>query len=131
MIDVSDGLLQDLGHVCKASAVGATISEERLPLSAAYRAITERGKTATALAGGEDYELLFCGRPQDRTRIEKLSERAGVAITRIGVCAQRSTGIAVIDKSGHAIPFRIRGHDHFANKTLRDTKTCRVTGEVD
>ncbi|MGE5854223.1 MAG: thiamine-phosphate kinase [Deltaproteobacteria bacterium] len=130
MIDVSDGLLQDLGHVCKASAVGATISEERVPLSAAYRAIAERDETAAALAGGEDYELLFCGRPQDRTRIEKLSERAGVAITRIGVCAQKSTGIAVIDKSGHAIPFRIRGHDHFADEDFRATKTCRVTGEV-
>jgi thiamine-monophosphate kinase len=130
MIDVSDGLLQDLGHVCKASGVGATISQERLPLSAAYRAVAERGETAAALTGGEDYELLFCGRPQDRTRIEKISERAGVSVTRIGVCAQRPKEIAVIDKTGRAIPFRIRGHDHFANEGFRRTKTYRVMGEV-
>jgi thiamine-monophosphate kinase len=116
MIDVSDGLLQDLGHVCKASAVGATISEERLPLSSAYRAVAEKGETATALTGGEDYELLFCGRPEDRTDIERLSNRAGVAITRIGVCEQKTKGIVVIGKSGKAVPVRVRGHDHFANQ---------------
>ena len=130
MIDVSDGLLQDLEHVCKASGVGATISQERLPLSAAYRAVAESGETTTALTGGEDYELLFCGRPQDRTRIERVSERAGVSVTRIGVCAQRSKGIAVIDQLGQAILFRIRGHDHFANKEFRGMKTRRLTGAV-
>jgi thiamine-monophosphate kinase len=123
MIDVSDGLLQDLGHVCKASGVGATISEERVPLSAAFRAVAKSGETAAALTGGEDYELLFCGRPQDRTRIGKISQRAGVSVTRIGVCAPRAKGIAVIDKFGQLIPFRIRGHDHFAKKDFQSIKT--------
>jgi len=116
MIDVSDGLLQDLGHVCQASGVGATISEARLPLSSAYRAIVEKGQTHTALTGGEDYELLFCSRPRDRTRIERLSERTSVAITRIGACAGQAKGIAVIGKSGRVVPVRVRGHDHFAKK---------------
>jgi len=123
MIDVSDGLLQDLGHVCEASGAGATISAEQLPLSAAYRAVVEAGETATALTGGEDYELLFCGRREHRTRIEKLSERAGVPVKRIGVCAERAKGITVINKSGQTVPFRIRGHDHFANKDFREIKT--------
>ena len=122
MIDVSDGLLQDLGHICKASGVGATIFEEQVPLSAAYRAVAKTGETAAALTGGEDYELLFCGRRQHRTRIEKLSEHAGVSVTRIGICAERPKGIAVIDKSGQTIPFGIRGHDHFANKDFRSIK---------
>jgi thiamine-monophosphate kinase len=127
MIDVSDGLLQDLGHVCEASGAGATISAEQLPLSAAYRAVAETGETATALTGGEDYELLFCGRREHRTRIEKLSERAGVPVKRIGVCAERAKGITVIDKSGQTVPFRIRGHDHFANKDFREIKLRRLT----
>lgn len=129
MIDVSDGLLQDLGHVCKASGVGATILQERVPLSGAFRAVAKSGETAAALIGGEDYELLFCGRPRDRTRIEKMSERAGVSVTRIGVCAQRAKGITVIDKSGQLIPFPIRGHDHFATKDFQSIKTSSK-GEV-
>ena len=59
MIDVSDGLLQDLGHICKASGVGALIWNEQLPLSRAYRKLAGRAGTRYALSGGEDYELLF------------------------------------------------------------------------
>jgi len=122
MIDVSDGLLQDLEHICDASCVGGTILEQQLPLSAAYRAVVETGETAAALTGGEDYELLFCGRREHRTRIEKLSEHAGVSVKRIGVCAERAKGITVVDKSGQTMPFRILGHDHFANKNFRAIK---------
>lgn len=123
MIDVSDGLLQDLEHICAASGVGATISEEKVPLSAAYRAVVNTGETGAALTGGEDYELLFCGRREHRTRIETLSERAGVSVKRIGVCTERTKGIFVIDKSEQIIPFRIRGHDHFAIKNFRAIKS--------
>ena len=59
MIDVSDGLLQDLGHICEASKVGADIEGEHLPLSLGYRALRGRERLESALTGGEDYELLF------------------------------------------------------------------------
>src|SRR5262249_55853069 len=68
MIDISDGLLQDLGHICKASHVGVIVTEKNLPLSAAYRSLTGHDGTGHALAGGEDYELLFCARRRDRSR---------------------------------------------------------------
>ena len=113
MIDVSDGLLQDLGHICKASAVGAYIWEDKLPLSHAYRALAGRHGTRYAMAGGEDYELLFCARPSDRKRIDKLQKRAQVPLTRIGTCVPACEGITVSDRSGSPIALPTSGHDHF------------------
>lgn len=116
MIDVSDGLLQDLGHICKASKVGATVWQSQLPLSPAYRALAGSDDIKHALSGGEDYELLFCARRQNRSRIENLPARAGVNITRIGTCVSRARGIKVLDNSGKQISLRSQGHDHFKNE---------------
>ena len=71
------------------------------------------GKPGPALSGGEDYELLFCARPRQRQRLEKLSRRAQVKITRIGSCVAAQQGITVIDGSGEPLALRFRGHDHF------------------
>lgn len=113
MIDISDGLLQDLGHVCKASRVGAVIWNQRLPLSRAYLALAGKNGTSAALTGGEDYELLFCARPRHRDQIEKLSTRARVNITRIGMCVKARKKITVLDASGQPVIPRLKGHDHF------------------
>jgi len=113
MIDVSDGLLQDLGHLCRASRTGATIEHERLPLSRAYLALAGEAGTSFALNGGEDYELLFCARPRDRARIEKLSAAAQVLITRIGRCVSAAQGITVLDSAGKPLALQLKGHDHF------------------
>jgi thiamine-monophosphate kinase len=113
MIDVSDGLLQDLGHICQASNTGAVIWHEQLPLSSAYRALSGKNGTRFALSGGEDYELLFCARPRHRQRIEKLPRLAQVKITRIGSCVAAKQGVTVIDGSGKPLALRFKGHDHF------------------
>jgi thiamine-monophosphate kinase len=113
MIDVSDGLLQDLDHICKASRTGAVLAEEKLPLSAAYRSLAGHAGTGHALAGGEDYELVFCARRRDRSRIEKLQGHFNVPITRIGTCVPARDGMTVLDRKGQRISFRARGHDHF------------------
>lgn len=113
MIDVSDGLLQDLGHICKASGVGALIWNEQLPLSRAYRKLAGRAGTRYALSGGEDYELLFCARPRVRARIENLTKVVPVPITRVGTCVQAKKGIVVIDSAGRQIASGNKGHDHF------------------
>jgi len=115
MIDVSDGLIQDLGHICAASGVGAEIWEDRLPLSRAYRVFAGKRGRRCALSGGEDYELLFCARPRDRRQIEKLQQRTQVAVTRIGSCHSTKGRIVVLDASGRPLKFSGRGHDHFKN----------------
>ena len=116
MIDVSDGLLQDLGHICHASRTGAVIWNDRVPLSRAYRTMAGRDGTSYALSGGEDYELLFCAREKDRAPIEKLAKQAGVATTRIGTCVAPQRGITVLDGAGKALLTGFKGHDHFKNQ---------------
>ena len=113
MIDISDGLLQDLGHICKASRVGAVLLEEHLPLSQAYRSIAGRDGTEHALTGGEDYELLFCVRPRDRTKLSRIQKLFDVPITRIGKCVDARDGISVLNRHGHRLSFSTGGHDHF------------------
>jgi thiamine-monophosphate kinase len=114
MIDVSDGLLQDLGHICKASRVGAVIWEENLPRSRRYRELAH--DSGWALCGGEDYELLFCARRHRRAAIQEVAKQAGVPITRIGTCVASTQGITVLDgRGGKVKPPLARGHDHFAN----------------
>jgi thiamine-monophosphate kinase len=113
MIDISDGLLQDLGHICSESGIGAVIWNQRLPLSRAYLAAAGSDNTREALSGGEDYELLFCARPRHRDRIEKLSTQAGVKFTRIGTCVAARQKITVLDECGKPLRLAIKGHDHF------------------
>jgi len=113
MIDVSDGLIQDLGHICQASAVGASLQEEKLPLSAAYRSLAGDIGMRYALSGGEDYELLFCAARRKRKRIDRLGTQAAVPITRIGICVPATNGIRVIDTAGAEVAVKAQGHDHF------------------
>ena len=122
MIDISDGLVQDLGHICRASRVGAVLMADSLPLSRAYRVLDSGGAEGLrcALTGGEDYELLFCARRTDRDRINKLQQRAKVAITRIGTCVAAKAGLTVLDGSGKPLDLRAKGHDHF--KTTHRTQ---------
>lgn len=113
MIDISDGLLQDLSHVCEASNIGAVIWNEQLPLSRAYRTMAGSDRTDYALSGGEDYELLFCARARQRERLESLPARAEIKITRIGRCVAAKRGISVLDSSGKPLAPQSKGHDHF------------------
>ena len=115
MIDVSDGLLQDLGHICEESRVGAEIFEQALPLSKAYRLLSG-GDVTMALGGGEDYELLFAARPAMRKNLVKLTKRLGVRVTRIGRCVRRDQGVSVLGRDGRPRSRSLRGYDHFIGK---------------
>ena len=116
MIDISDGLIADLGHIAEASGVGAYVHLAQLPLSAPYREhITQYYKNPylLALAGGEDYELLFTA-PEGRAEaIQKLAADLGTPITQIGEISQAPVGVTLVGSDGKQVPVEQRGHDHF------------------
>ena len=86
-LDVSDGLLGDLGHICRASGLGAVVDVERVPLSVAARAavaIDESVLRSAVLCGGDDYELLFTVAPDRVAEAEEAARQAGVSVSAIG-----------------------------------------------
>jgi thiamine-monophosphate kinase len=117
MIDISDGLLQDLGHVASQSKVGAEIWASALPVSPSYDRFRKKAGLEIALSGGEDYELLFCARPQHRRRVLALEKRLKVPVKRIGACFPAKRGIAVLDDAGKPVSISFRGFDHFRAQT--------------
>jgi len=111
-MDVSDGLLGDLGKLCAASGVGALVQLERLPLSAALVARFDAATTERlALGGGDDYELVFTVPPSARRRLET-ALADGVSITRIGEIVS-GNGVRCL-RDGRPVDAEIAGYDHFA-----------------
>ncbi|WP_448141992.1 thiamine-phosphate kinase [Stenotrophomonas bentonitica] len=107
-VDISDGLLADLGHICERSGVGAELDPERLPVSPAARArVGQSHAREAALRGGDDYELCFTAAPAQRTAIDALATRLALPLTRIGEIVP---GHAVSTGSDATGP---RGYEHF------------------
>ena len=104
-MDVSDGLFQDLGHICRASGCAAVVEAERIPLSAQAAAAGPEWRE-TAWIGGDDYELLLAVSPG-------LALPAGVEATRIGRFVA-GEGVTVLGPGGVALPIAGRGWSHFA-----------------
>ncbi|WP_305042732.1 thiamine-phosphate kinase [Geoalkalibacter sp.] len=115
MIDVSDGLLADLGHILDSSVVGARVERDALPLSSLFRdALTaEPALLDLALAGGEDYELLFTSPPQCAAAVAALAAD-GVPVTQIGRILPQEDGLLLVDALGRPCPLPRRGFDHFS-----------------
>jgi thiamine-monophosphate kinase len=112
-IDISDGLLGDLGHICERSGVGAAIEFAAIPCSAELMPLRGHALVTRAiLTGGDDYELCFTAVAGRRSEIEALSARVGLALTRIGRIVA-DTGIVVADEAGKAMSARDGGFDHF------------------
>lgn len=114
MIDVSDGLLADLGHIASASGLGAVVDDAALPWAALHAACTDGTAVRDALlAGGDDYELLFCAPPEADDALAALSARLALPLTRIGAM-QSGDGVRLVDAAGAELPVGRRGYDHFA-----------------
>lgn len=111
-IDISDGLVADLGHVLEASCAGARVHLDRLPLSPAYNHARERVGWQPALAGGDDYELCFTVPPAHEPELRKRAAQFGVAFHEIGVI-EAGAGMRMIDEQGAPYTPSTAGYDHF------------------
>jgi thiamine-monophosphate kinase len=112
-IDVSDGLVADVGHIAEASGVGAVIEWEAVPLSPAAARFRQHPLVQrAALAGGDDYELVFTAPPHLHTELELLGGRVGLELTRIGRI-EAGAGVMVLDRAGKPLALAETGFDHF------------------
>ena len=124
MIDISDGLLADLDHICKQSKVGADIYTSLIPLPDIPRRLKRevaRDPLYYALYGGEDYELLFTVKKGDKGKLEAVCKQERFEVTSIGEIVSMKRGISIIGEKGTEKIGHMEGYDHF--KTYRG-KRC-------
>jgi thiamine-monophosphate kinase len=115
-IDLSDGLSGDLRHLCEESRVGAELDSGSIPMSTACRAYAEAHRlhpVQLALAGGEDYELLFTVPPHKRSTLERQARARGFRVTCIGAVRPRRFGIQIRSGDGRTRPIPMTSYEHF------------------
>ena len=112
-IDVSDGLLGDLGHILRRSRVGARLHLPALPRSAVLAAQPRPLQHECLLRGGDDYELLFTAPASRAAAVREAGARAAVAVTPVGVVTAEP-GLCAVDEDGREQVLPARGFDHFA-----------------
>jgi thiamine-monophosphate kinase len=111
-IDISDGLIADLGHLCKASGCGATIDVERVPVSAELLSLfPPQEALGHALGGGDDYELCFTAPPSRAAEVESALEADGTPVRRIGALVAGQS--VVCQRGGEPYTPPARGYRHF------------------
>lgn len=112
-IDISDGLIADLGHILERSNLGAEVHANLIPAHPALENIADRALARKCMmAGGDDYELCFIAAPAVRQRIETIST-AALPLTRIGRLTAAS-GLRILDADNRCIELESAGYDHFA-----------------
>lgn len=114
-LDVSDGLMADLGHLCAVSGVGARIEMARLPLSDAARAALARdaGLIGAISGGGDDYEILFAAPPGREADIARVAAETQTPIARIGTILPAAEGVFAVDSDGRPLALKHLGYRHF------------------
>ena len=110
-IDISDGLLSDLGHICKTSQVSALIEIDRVPIHSTVKANFGEKSLELALSGGEDYQLLFTASTETINKVKKV---ASCPITVIGeIVSERIGEITLVDSQGNTYHLNKTGWEHF------------------
>jgi thiamine-monophosphate kinase len=114
MMDISDGLVADLGHLCDASALAGVIEAARVPLSPAAQAALARdpARLASVLGGGDDYELLFAAPAAAAPSLAAIARETGVPVTPIGRL-EAGSRVRVLDQAGQEIALAVKGYEHF------------------
>lgn len=113
-IDISDGLLADLGHILERSGTGAELYFDELPAHPTLTHFLDQDWARDCLlAGGDDYELCFTALPERRGEIEAIGDRLGLKLSRIGRI-KADGGLKLLDGSHHPMAIRKGGYDHFA-----------------
>jgi thiamine-monophosphate kinase len=112
-IDISDGLLADLGHILECSKVAAVVRIDQIRRSAVMeKHFSHPLGIECLLAGGDDYELCFTVPSSERTKVELLSREEGIPLTCIG-SIEEGEGLVVLDSSGRTVATEVKGYDHF------------------
>lgn len=111
-IDISDGLAGDLAHILRASAVGAQIHIDQLPVAPSLVRLPISQRLDCMVNGGDDYELLFCAAAAQRGVIKDLSAQTATPVTRVGQIVA-GNGLQWLDAQGKALGITSRGFDHF------------------
>ena len=111
-LDISDGLVGDLGHILAASQVGATLDADALPAGPvlARQAIALRRRFTAA--GGDDYELCFTAPVENREAVLEAGRESGTAVTRVGRI-EAEPGLRLVDAEGKPLDLGLKGWDHF------------------
>ena len=109
-IDISDGLIQDLRHILKASKVGASLLLNDIPCE---KFIHTSKQYQFVLNGGDDYELLFTAAKKNRTFIKKIAKKTNTPVTMIGNITKKKA-LNILSEQGKSIKFNPKGFDHFA-----------------
>ncbi|VAV84621.1 Thiamine-monophosphate kinase [hydrothermal vent metagenome] len=120
MMDTSDGLASDLTALAKASNIGALVKTTLIPISPEMKTYLKNDALGLeiALSGGEDYELLFTAKKENKEAIERLAEQSGIPITEIGVTEERdesskSGSVRFIQNDGTEFELKNKGFDHY------------------
>lgn len=114
MMDISDGLLGDLHHICKSSSVGAEVFAKNIPISTALNNFlkTKKKYINLTLSGGDDYELLFTLPYENEDKIANISNENGILLTKIGNITSGKK-IKLLGADGNEINAEIKGYRHF------------------
>lgn len=114
-IDISDGLVADLGHICQSSGVSATINTVRLPIADDVRQMAPDKAVSWALAGGDDYQLCFTVSEDKLEAMEQLVAAEKLNVTEIGTigAANKAGLVTVLDGDGEPVVIQQQGYKHF------------------
>ncbi|MBB5368109.1 MULTISPECIES: thiamine-phosphate kinase [unclassified Janthinobacterium] len=112
-IDISDGLVGDLGHILKASQVGATLDVDALPAGPVLARQDKALRRRYTAAGGDDYELCFTAPAASRDAIAALAISCGTTVTRVGRI-DTEAGLRLVDAAGLPLDLQLASFDHFS-----------------